>query len=1313
MKKRNIILPLALASAAVLATTACSGKDNKKVETVINIDAITVTSNGNNPIVLENGSRVWICSADGVYDNNGSYQYPTTFKKAYQQATAGDYILLKEGVYNYEERLRIGEDLLGEGTHKGKPGKYITIQPITNDARVVFDFSEMTFDGNNRGIQVYSDFWHFKNLEIRGAGDNGMYVAGSHNIVENCIFYNNRDTGLQLGRAYSEDASIDLWPSYNLIKNCTSYGNFDDETLGENADGFAAKLTIGVGNIFDGCIAFRNSDDGWDLYAKEDSGNIGTVILYNCVSFENGYLPYTIKKENMDGTRIDTFDTLNGDGIGFKLGGSVMEGDVLVENCLSFDNKLHGFGDNSNPGTISVKNITAFNNCAGLNDDGTISSVRGLKDIVNKSNNIDLARATTSYNSYYGVLSYINNQNGYNAVGDSGYNTDAFKGSVAYSIFQTGYNNGEEYVAFESTTDASSHHTDTVDVAFSAGTPYEALTDAAFADLKSVNAICGTKDKLPELTEIHNRFRNADHSVNMGDKLRVVDENLLKFANGDPIGASLSKSKWEDYTHASYYSFKTADSDMTDEEIAVLSASTVCDPLTSAAATYQNFDIPRLIQGCEITWESDNEEIVRIDNNETESASKSVFSKAYVTVPKQDTLVTLTATIKKTGTENEAVLTKEFPIMIKARNQDLGELSSTGPKAIRVDMYSQFLAPRIYAQDVSANTYYELPKEDYELTITYRYAADKNSKFYNIDNVYTSVPGVYEVTANAVSNKNPKLTSKFVYHVYVVDPDCSIDFMGGESTVALTKDGFAVSGDLSNIEGGVYALVTDTAMPGLTAADLIANENAQYYHIDSDSIVANFNADNMNVKSGATQYYGYYCVVNKNESNISSATVYSFTTKNVEVSTKEQFMQIARKGSIDGIETTSTTIYSLTADLDFADTTYDILDKNKVKAFSGLFNGNDHTISNITIDTRADADQEKTANVFYKLSNGTIMNVNFDNIRIEAHQEKGKLTGIVGDMAGGYLHDIHATRIYSTGRESDGGIVGQVTGGNNYITQCSLYNPTDKVYNLAVVTAENYDGKLEQGLYLKNGENYTLVPEKTPFDESATYYTYDLKYIIATANKYAGGIVANAQMNSDQSTLLISIKDCYVKATIGDGKDAAGNTGGILGRVKNDTTDYTAIIENCYYEGTIIAKGQYNAGMLGDLDNGSGKIYVNRNMSLAAFIWNGQDLDVYRAGYDAELKYAHKNSNPIIGRATSGALGEYSCVGNIGTWTEYYSKLVKSNSIMFDYSDFDPETGEFVIWTPYKSVYTGALKFSEEIWDLTDINNVHLKNYKA
>ena len=64
--------------------------------------------------------------------------------------------------------------------------------------------------------------------------------------------YKNGNTGLQISRYKSTDNWED-WPSHNLMLNCTSYLNADAGY--EDADGFAAKLTVADGNVFDGCIA--------------------------------------------------------------------------------------------------------------------------------------------------------------------------------------------------------------------------------------------------------------------------------------------------------------------------------------------------------------------------------------------------------------------------------------------------------------------------------------------------------------------------------------------------------------------------------------------------------------------------------------------------------------------------------------------------------------------------------------------------------------------------------------------------------------------------------------------------------------------------------------------------------------------------------------------------------------------------------------------------------------------------------------------------------------------------------------------------
>jgi len=197
----------------------------------------------------------------------------------------------------------------------------------------------MAIGGSNRGINLSGNYWHIRGFDITRAGDNGMYVSGSQNIIESCSFSENNDSGLQL----------DGGASYNEVINCDSYYNYDLATNGGNADGFSPKLGVGVGNSFYGCRAWQNSDDGWDGYQA-----VSSTTIDNCWAFSNGY--------KMDGTDPGT----QANGNGFKTGGNYTIHDNILKNCLSFYNKSKGFDQNHNRGSIAFLNCTAYDN--GLGD---------------------------------------------------------------------------------------------------------------------------------------------------------------------------------------------------------------------------------------------------------------------------------------------------------------------------------------------------------------------------------------------------------------------------------------------------------------------------------------------------------------------------------------------------------------------------------------------------------------------------------------------------------------------------------------------------------------------------------------------------------------------------------------------------------------------------------------------------------------------------------------------------------------------------------------------------------------------------------
>lgn len=186
------------------------------------------------------------------------------------------------------------------------------------------------------GVKVNGSYWNIANITITKAPDCGIvFQVGGYNYIGYVRTTYNGDSGLQIYNG-SHD---------NYVYKCESYYNYDSDNDGEDADGFACKLSAGKNNVFEGCIAAYNSDDGWDLYGQKYP-----VTFRNCIAKYNGYRNSSLKT------------TSNGDGNGFKLGSAGISVKHSLTGCEAYNNLACGYDGNGNTGAISVSNCKSSGN---------------------------------------------------------------------------------------------------------------------------------------------------------------------------------------------------------------------------------------------------------------------------------------------------------------------------------------------------------------------------------------------------------------------------------------------------------------------------------------------------------------------------------------------------------------------------------------------------------------------------------------------------------------------------------------------------------------------------------------------------------------------------------------------------------------------------------------------------------------------------------------------------------------------------------------------------------------------------------------
>jgi len=302
----------------------------------------------------------------GSPEGDGSRGSPLDLQTAINHVMPGQHIVMLNGRYVMDSKLVI--PMFNDGTQANR--KVLRAYEV-NRVWLDWDKNESLTDDRpgvpgigGEAFLHWGSFWHFDGFHVRGAPDRlkGMVVSGSNNILTRLMFYNNGDTGLQISSSAS--LPVVFWPRNNLVQWVESFHNMD--VAQTNADGVAAKLTSGRGNVFHSVIAHHNNDDGWDFFAKRDTGPIGVVVTRYSIAYRHG---------NM----LNGFETIAGHS-GFKMGGEGIPVFHELRHSLAFANGYtSGRGwsvtSNSNP-ALMVHNVTTARSSGGATRAGNIE-VRG------------------------------------------------------------------------------------------------------------------------------------------------------------------------------------------------------------------------------------------------------------------------------------------------------------------------------------------------------------------------------------------------------------------------------------------------------------------------------------------------------------------------------------------------------------------------------------------------------------------------------------------------------------------------------------------------------------------------------------------------------------------------------------------------------------------------------------------------------------------------------------------------------------------------------------------------------------------------
>lgn len=326
--------------------------------------------------------------------------------------------------------------------------------------------------------------------------------------------------------------------------------------------------------------------------------------------------------------------------------------------------------------------------------------------------------------------------------------------------------------------------------------------------------------------------------------------------------------------------------------------------------------------------------------------------------------------------------------------------------------------------------------------------------------------------------------------------------------------------------------------------------------------------------------------------------------------------------------------YQLDADIDLstlsgktviAGYTYDYVnmetgDMDMTKAFSGVFDGNGHTLSNYTYTT----DGNQMAVGIFGAVTGTVKNLNVENIEISSETSAMATGGVIGYLMAGEANGINVKNVKASGTNCTGGIIG---GSMAAVSNCTAEDSevvvlgdnefTDGIVQCDVaecgglIVGGSFAGSLDnctaKGTVTAEGNEPVGLGGIAGCIQCSPSITGNKADVVINANNghAVGGLCGYAGMGDDGDGTVdapCKITDCDITAEINT--NGATHVGGLVGTgLYFYGMEDRFTVENCKVSGSI--NGAVNPGTVAGRANGSEIISCDVSIKI-----DGNDSDV-------------------------------------------------------------------------------------------------------